>query len=72
MIYGKKLDQQEVSNWLTSASSITIRFRKNLHAKCPAVFRILVPRNGCETTLMKPLCFACYKKYKDVFEFAAD
>ncbi len=34
MIYGKKLDQQEVSNWLTSASSITIRFRKNLHAKC--------------------------------------
>ena len=34
--------------------------------------------NHCHTcgsehaaTLLKPVCFACYKKYKDVFEFAA-
>ena len=191
MIYGKKLDQQEVSNWLASASSITIRFRKNLHAKCylnenealltsmnlhefsqqnndemgilvsrkkdrqlyddihQDAMRIVAgseeirdsdaggkdaeddrersgeknprkipdtPKDGfcircrtglpvsprrpyckrchkdwkqfenpkykelychtcgneCETTLVKPLCYACYKKYKDVFEFAVE
>ena len=26
--------------------------------------------NECAATLLKPVCFACYKKYKDVFEFA--
>ena len=27
--------------------------------------------NEHATTLLKPLCLACYGKYKDVFEFAA-
>ena len=34
VIYGKKIDQPEANNWLASSSSIRIRFRENLHAKC--------------------------------------
>ena len=25
---------------------------------------------GYTSTLLKPVCYACYKKYKDIFEFA--
>ena len=34
VIYGKRIDQPEVTNWLASSSSIRLRFRENLHAKC--------------------------------------
>ena len=34
VIYGKKIDQPEVTNWLASSSSIRLHFRENLDAKC--------------------------------------
>ena len=77
VIYGKNELQPEENNWLESMTSIRTSFCKNLHAKCYLNENEEYEENHCHTcgtdypsTLLKPVCYTCYKKYKDIFEFA--